>query len=163
VRTTAGLGANSSRIIAHPDSSHRPCPLRASMALRPNASPFAPGTGGQPSSSALSKQAVFSSSSSPSPAPSSSAVQSIPNKTPARPPPKTKGLPRGNQNKRAQTQRGFGKKGRLGDDALTADPIVETVCHFPVMSVNAGIGDVWFCEQERSNLVESSLEFLYSS
>lgn len=99
------------------------------MALRPNASPFAPGTGAQSSPVALNKQASFSGSSTPSPAPSSSTAQSVPNKTPARPPPKTKGLPRGSQGKRGQTQRGFGKKARLADDALTADPIIETVCY----------------------------------
>jgi hypothetical protein len=98
------------------------------MALRPNASPFTPGTGGsQPSPIVSTKQSSFINSSLLSPSAASSVSQSIPNKTASRLPAKTKGLPRGNQVKRGQTRGKFEKKGSFANEALTADPVVETV------------------------------------
>lgn len=106
------------------------------MALRPSASPFTPGTGGsQPSSVVSNKQSSFINSSLPSPSAASSVSQSIPNKGPSRPPAKTKGLPRGNQAKRGQTRGKFEKKGRFADEALTADPVIETVLPRSVIRV----------------------------
>jgi hypothetical protein len=105
------------------------------MALRPNANPFTPGTGGpQPSPTATNKQSSFINSSTQSlTLPSVNASQSIPNKTSSRPPAKTKGLPRGNQGKRGQSQRKSEKKGRFTDGALISDPLIETV--FPPLSL----------------------------
>jgi hypothetical protein len=98
------------------------------MALRPNANPFTPGPGGIQTSSTISnKQSSFINSSTPSPVPPSSLTQSIANKTASRPPAKSKTFPRGNQGKRGQTQRKYEKKGRLTDEALIADPVIETV------------------------------------
>src|SRR5271155_2694952 len=98
------------------------------MALRPNASPFTPGTGGsQPSPTVSTKQSSFINSSS-LPSSPSSVGQNVPNKTPSRLPAKTKGLPRGNQGKRGQTRGKFEKKGSFANEALTADPVIETVC-----------------------------------
>ena len=109
------------------------------MALRPNTSPFTPGAQGVPSSqspsAALSKQSSFISSAPPSPAPISGLGQSIPNKSPSRPQPKTKALPRGNQGKRGQTQRKFEKKGRLAGEAITVDPVLESVVSAVVLSL----------------------------
>src|ERR1700685_4233659 len=99
------------------------------MALRPNASPFTPGTGGsQPSPTVSIKQSSFINSSLPSPSASSSVGQNTPGKTPPGLPAKTKGLPRGNQGKRGQTRGKFEKKGSFANEALTADPVIETVC-----------------------------------
>ena len=99
------------------------------MALRPNANPFAPGTGGsQLSATVTNKQSSFINSSTQSPTPlSTTAPQNIPNKTPSRPPAKTRGLPRGDQAKRGQAQRKSEKKGRFTDEALISDPLIETV------------------------------------
>jgi hypothetical protein len=110
------------------------------MASRPNANPFAPGIGGpQPSPTVTNKQSSFINSSTQSPTPLSiTASQSIPNKTPSRPPAKTKGLPRGNQGKRGQSQRKSEKKGRFTDEALSSDPLIETV--FPPLSLVDALG-----------------------
>jgi hypothetical protein len=95
------------------------------MALRPNSTSFAPGTGAQQTPpSVFNKSSSSASSSSPSPAPSSNIAQSIANKTYS---PKNKVFPRGAQGKRGQTQRKFDKNGRLAEEALSADLIIETV------------------------------------
>jgi len=98
------------------------------MALRPNAPTFAPGTGGSSLIPSIqSKQTSFSNSSNSTPSPTSSTSQSIPNKVTSRTPAKTKALPRGNQGKRGQGQKKFEKKSRLADEALTVDPVLDTV------------------------------------
>src|SRR5271169_1282942 len=100
------------------------------MALRPNANPFIPGTGGNSQSSSIIsiKQSSYNTPSTPPPPSSSSSSSSVINKTPSRTLPKTRGqTPRGNQGKRVQSGRKAEKKGRLTDDALDADPIIETV------------------------------------
>jgi len=99
------------------------------MALRPNANPFIPGTGGNSQSSSIIsiKQSSYNAPSTPPPS-SSSSSSSLINKTPSRPLPKTRGpTPRGNQGKRVQSGRKVEKKSRLTDDALDADPIIDTV------------------------------------
>ena len=101
------------------------------MALRPNASPFTPGTGASQPSPTNSNKQSFTNSSTQSPTSSSNNVsQSIINKAPSRPPAKTKGFPRGNQGKRGQTQRRSEKKGSFTDEALISDSLVETVSPF---------------------------------
>ena len=139
------------------------------MALRPNANPSTTGTGGsQTSPTVLNKQSSFINTSTQAPTPSSTPTsQSIPNKTVSRPAAKTRGLPRGNQGKRRQTQRNSEKKGRFTDDALIAEPLNEIV----ILSftrrcrrlIPFGIGNVWSCKSTRTDFVESSLEFFYCS
>jgi hypothetical protein len=136
--------------------------LHCPMALRPNALPFTPGAGGAPAPSgalASKQSSSYPQSTNQAPAPSSSAAtQSIPNKTSARPSAgKLKGAPRGNQGKRAQTQsRKAERRGRIADEALTADPVFEAV--FPRVWMGLRVGDVWTGQPPWTDFVESFVE-----
>jgi hypothetical protein len=103
------------------------------MALRPNTASFTPGTGSQqPPPSVFNKSSGSVGGSSSSSAPSSSATQSIPSKAHSA---KNKAFPKGAQGKRGQTQRKFEKSSRLAEEALSADPIIETVFAFYLSDV----------------------------